>query len=121
MTPAKHSAELVQLEADIVTSFDRFRRALTDAERAKRRPDQLTQRQRNQLENLGYPFVLDDYRFHMTLTGPVTNAPEIADILADRLANDVGTVDVTIDALSLFRQDAPGERFIITDRFSFGL
>lgn len=67
--PAKLSDELQQLAADCVTEFDAFRAPLTQEDRARRRPERLTERQRDYLDRWGYPYVMEEFRFHMTLTG----------------------------------------------------
>jgi Protein of unknown function (DUF1045) len=68
LTPAKFSPELIALERDVVVGFDPFRRAMTEDERHKRKPDTLSPRQRTYLDTYGYPFVLEEFRFHMTPT-----------------------------------------------------
>lgn len=62
--------ELNMLADDCVSQFDRFRRQPTRSELARRRHD-LDARQRALLERWGYPYVMDQWRFHMTLTGPL--------------------------------------------------
>jgi 2'-5' RNA ligase len=119
-TQTSQSQQLVDLEKAVVQEFDIFRRPLTEAERLKRHPETLSERQRMQLDKHGYPFIFEDFRFHMTLTGPVANAPMIADQLADALANRIGTVDINIDALCLFKQAAKRDRFVIIERFKLG-
>ena len=42
-----------------------------EAEIARRRPERLTPRQRALLDSYGYPFVMEEFRFHLTLTGPL--------------------------------------------------
>ena len=53
--PAEPPAELMRLAADCVTEFDSFRAPLTEADRARRNPSQLTPRQREHLDRWGYP------------------------------------------------------------------
>jgi len=53
-----------------VSHFDMFRAPLTDDERAKRGAD-LTDRQKKNLERWGYPYVFNDFTFHLTLAGPL--------------------------------------------------
>ncbi len=116
LTPTAQPTALADLERTIVTHFDRFRRPLTEDERRKRCPERLSPRQRHQLDLHGYPFVFDDFRFHMTLTGATREAPQIADALADAMAARIGTVDLTMDQLCLFRQVQSGHPFRIVAR-----
>lgn len=71
LIPAIDSPELVELAADFVTVFDHFRAPLTDLEMARGDIGRLTGRQFANLMTWGHPHVLDDYRFHMALTGPI--------------------------------------------------
>src|SRR6266567_1747583 len=67
--PAEPPQQLIRLAADCVTEFDSFRAPLTETDRARRNPSRLTPTQRDHLDRWGYPYVMDDFRFHMTLTG----------------------------------------------------
>ncbi len=71
LVPEEPVAELNQLANDVVVAFDRFRAPLSDAEIARRRPERLSKAERHNLERWGYPYVFEEFRFHMTLTGPV--------------------------------------------------
>ncbi|AAL52288.1 MULTISPECIES: DUF1045 domain-containing protein [Brucella] len=71
LVPEEPVAELNQLANDVVVAFDRFRAPLSEAEIARRRPERLNERQRHNLVRWGYPYVFEEFRFHMTLTGPV--------------------------------------------------
>ncbi len=117
LSPLRDTPELAVLERRVVHAFDRFRAPLTDDDLRKRDPGSLTVRQRESLLSLGYPYVGPDYRFHMTLSGVVPNAADIADSLADAMANDIGTAHLRVDALVLFQQENPAERFRVLRRF----
>jgi len=117
LTPMRPSSALQALEIATVERFDRFRAPLSEDELAKRRPGDLTDRQRRSLERFGYPHVGPDFRFHMTLSGPVSDAADIADRLADAMANAIGTAHLLVDALALFEQPQPGARFRVRRRF----
>ena len=56
------------LAADVVSFFDPFRAALTEQEIARRNPQKLSARQRALLTGWGYPYVFEEYCFHITLT-----------------------------------------------------
>lgn len=109
---------LAALEADTVASLDHLRAPLTTDEIASRRPERLTERQRESLYRYGYPYVGPDYRFHMTLTGETERAPDIADALADIVAERIGTTHLQVDALVVFRQAAAGQPFRIIERIA---
>jgi len=117
LTEARPSRHLAELELDAVRAFDRFRAPPTEAETRKRRPESLTPRQRESLERFGYPHVGPDYRFHMTLSGEVADVADIADRLADAMANEIGTAHLAAEALVLFEQADPDQRFRIAARF----
>lgn len=71
LVPANPPPVLARLAADCVQAFDAFRAPLGDADRARRLATPLTERQKAYLDAWGYPYVLDEFRFHMTLTGPL--------------------------------------------------
>lgn len=79
MTPQPAHASLPQLERDLVTSLDDFRAPLNEAEWAKRRANPMTPEQSQLLQRWGYPYVFDQFRFHMTLSdaqaGPSLEQP----------------------------------------------
>ena len=109
---------MTRLAADCVTEFDSFRAPLTEADRARRNPSQLTSRQREHLDRWGYPYVMDDFRFHMTLTGRV-NAERrdgLVAMLRDRFAA-LGLSSRAIDGIALFRQDDANSRFRIVQQW----
>ena len=67
--PAEPSDELRELAAECTRAFDFFRAPLTPEDRARRNPEQLTPRQCEYLDRWGYPYVMEEFRFHMSLTG----------------------------------------------------
>ena len=74
LVPDEPVTALNQLANDVVVALDRFRAPLNEAELARRRPERLSEAQRHNLERWGYPYVFEEFRFHMTLTGPVAEA-----------------------------------------------
>ena len=68
LVPGAAAAELHALADEVVAGFDGFRAPATAAELARRDPASLTARQRELLKAWGYPYVLDEFRFHLTLT-----------------------------------------------------
>jgi Protein of unknown function (DUF1045) len=113
------AAGLATFAADVVTAFDGFRAPLNAAERERRLAARLSERQRDHLERYGYPYVLEEFRFHMSLTGKVHDAglrEELRLALAEAHERETGGAPFRLDALVLFVQPGPGERFIIRER-----
>lgn len=121
LVPAEPSAELLRLAADCVNEFDAFRAPLTDEQRARRRPSSLTPRQREHLDRWGYPYVMDDFRFHMTLTGRLAaeRRASVLTILRDSFAT-LGLKSLAIDGFAVFRQADADTRFRLINRWKLG-
>lgn len=116
--PAQRSAELERLAGDCVSAFDAFRAPLTPEDRARRNPSRLTLRQCDYLDRWGYPYVMEEFRFHMTLTGRLddTRRAAVVAMLRDRFAT-IGIERLAVDAIALFRQDNTNSRFRILDHW----
>lgn len=114
LVPGEDAPGLRALAADAVSEFDGFRAPLTEAETARRRPERLSPRQRELLAAWGYPYVLDEFRFHLTLTDPVPpeRRPETERLLAGWFAGSLGA-DVPVDALAVFTEAEPGAPFAL--------
>ncbi|OAP40051.1 hypothetical protein AU381_10975 [Sinorhizobium glycinis] len=83
LVPSKPSAPLQSLAEQAVRRFEPFRAPLSEADVARRNPERLTQRQREYLMAWGYPYVFEEFQFHLTLTGPVPE--EMRDIMRGTL------------------------------------
>ena len=68
LTLARDEPALQELADYCVREFDRFRAPPTQSELERRGLDSLTERQRDNLERWGYPYIFDEFRFHMTLS-----------------------------------------------------
>jgi putative phosphonate metabolism protein len=112
--PAEPSADLGQLAADCVTAFDGFRAPLTAEDRARRNPSKLTTRQCEYLDRWGYPYVMEEFRFHMTLTERLdaSRREPIRTMLQTRFAQ-LRMARLAVDRIALFKQDDAASRFRI--------
>jgi putative phosphonate metabolism protein len=118
VVPAEPPASLIRLAADCVSAFDDLRAPLTAEDRARRNPSTLTARQHDHLDRWGYPYVMEDFRFHMTLTGRLATErrkPIIA-MLQERFAV-LGLGSLSIDRIALFRQGDADSRFRIVSHW----
>jgi putative phosphonate metabolism protein len=119
VVPAAPSADLNTLAQDCVEAFDGFRAPMTSEDRARRTPAALTARQVEQLDRFGYPYVLKDFRFHMTLTGrlPPPRSAAVLTMLQTRFAA-LDLTSLLIDRIALFRQEAPTSRFQVIQQIA---
>jgi len=115
LTADGRAEEAIGALADaVVCAFEPFRAPLTEAEVVRRRPEWLTGRQRANLRDWGYPYVFEEFRFHMTLTGPVPgeHRARMTGLLRERFASFIGR-PLMIDALSLFCEVGPLGDFVV--------
>ncbi len=104
LVPQGDLMALNDLVGQVVAFLDPFRAPMTASDMARRRPETLAPRQRALLERWGYPHVMEEFRFHMTLTGPCdlppqALAPHLAAVLPDPF---------TLDSLCLMGEGADG-------------
>ncbi|AOG08570.1 DUF1045 domain-containing protein [Agrobacterium sp. RAC06] len=114
LVPERQHAPLQTFAASVVEAFEPFRAPLSQADIERRKPDGLPPRQRENLMRWGYPYVFDEFRFHMTLTGPVSDAqsPAMANVLNLRFAEFNGR-PLRIDGLALFVEPERGAPFLV--------
>lgn len=72
LVPQGDTSGLLALAAEAVESLDNLRAPLTEAEIVRRRPERLTPRQRALLDQFGYAYVMEEFRFHLTLSRRLT-------------------------------------------------
>jgi hypothetical protein len=116
LTPMGCEAALLELAAAVVEGTNDLRAALTEAEVARRRPESLTPRQRDLLQTWGYPYVMEEFRFHLTLTDRLPEPGPTMDTLSAHFA-PVLPRPFVIEDLCLFGEDATG-RFHLLHRYA---
>lgn len=118
LTPVNGSPELQTLAADCVTGFDRFRAPPGTAELTRRRAAGLSAVEESYLTRWGYPYVLDRFRFHVTLTGPLdpVDAERLLPALA-RLFEPVTCEALALTDIALFHEPVRGDPFRLAERF----
>ncbi len=114
-------APLQALADACVEGLDGYRAAPSDAELARRRRAGLTPAQDAMLVRFGYPYVLETWFFHMTLTRRLsadehrTWRPEAERFFAAAVAMKRRVTDIC-----LFTQSEPGAPFVIAARIPLG-
>jgi hypothetical protein len=117
IVPRMASPGLAELAADCVTALDRFRLPMKPQERERRLTGGLNATQVAYLDRFGYPYVLDEFRFHMTLTGRIADERRSAvhALLRNAHERSVGPGPIAIDRLVVLRQDDPAARFRVVE------
>ena len=121
LLPTGLSTDLSGLAASLVRAFDPFRAPLSEADIARRNPDRLSQSQRDNLMAWGYPYIFEDFRFHMTLTDPVedTLAPAFDAALNTHFKAALATPR-QVSAICLFVEPERGSPFTIHRQIPLG-
>ncbi len=117
----KPSDDLSILATDLVRKFDPFRAPMTEADLARRNPDKLSPVQRENLLNWGYPYIFEDFRFHLTLTDPIEENLALA--YKEALARHFGPYlnePYKVSSLALFVEDQRGAPFRLFRQFPLG-
>ncbi len=120
-TPGEWSPKLHDLAADGVAALDTLRAPLTGAELAKRRRAGLSAAQETLLARWGYPYVMGEFRFHMTLTGHLES--ETRTLVRDALQPKVHPLlgePLVVDDLALCVEPLPMAGFRVLRRFPLG-
>ena len=113
LVPEQIPNSLNALAAACVTELDLLRAPLREEELARRRAAPLDSREAELLAQYGYPYVMERFRLHFTLTGPATPAvvQRVAEMVAPQLARLNADVPLWLDRLCLFIERTPGGQF----------
>lgn len=119
LRPKKNCADLHDFAKSCVKSFDSFRAPPSKEETEKRLKADLNKSQKKMLEKWGYPYVMDEFRFHMTLTERLKDkerksvlgaiAPEISKVLTDK--------PWTFNLIALVRQKSNDQPFEVVKTY----
>ncbi|UYN99068.1 MAG: DUF1045 domain-containing protein [Devosia sp.] len=118
LVPETSSEDLQFLAGQVVEQFEDFRRPPSLREMADRAAGGLTERQSELLAAYGYPYVFDQFQFHMTLTDRLAEADmdEIEEAARTWFGPLLDT-PLVLDRLSLFVEPDTGKLFRRHDDF----
>ncbi|MFM0499929.1 DUF1045 domain-containing protein [Paraburkholderia caffeinilytica] len=121
LRPADQSGEanIGAVAASALRSLDALRARPSTADLARRLAAPLSERQRALLIEWGYPYVFDEFRFHMTLSSSLADADERATLVAWWQAQTPALGPLAVDHAALFVEPAPGEPFVLWQRMPF--
>ena len=118
LAPTRPLPEVNALAQACVEHFEGFRAPLDEGDLARRRAPGLTARQEDNLLRWGYPYVAEDFRFHMTLTARLNDDDRAAvEAALAPLTAPLCREPLDLDAVSLFRQDEPEAPFTRIARY----
>lgn len=114
LTATGNTAQIGAMADMCVETLDVFRAPPTDSELNKRRQKGLSLNQERLLLTWGYPHVMEEFRFHMTLTGrlPKPVLPEVKAVLEGAL-QEILAEPFVIDCICLVGQDHDGQFHLI--------
>lgn len=121
LVPPGSATSLNNLADRCVVVLDRMRAPLTPEDRCRRLKDGLSPRQLELLDHWGYPYVLDEFRFHMTLTGRLdpARAKRIMAAMAGPLAA-LTRHALSLSDIALFGDPGAGAPFRLLKRYPLG-
>ena len=113
IVPREPCAALTDLANRCTIAFDPFRAPMSGEERERRLAGGLSAPQVQNLDRWRYPYVFDDFRFHMTLTGrlPPERRDAVLAMLRRSFAARGGGAPIAVDRLGLCKQDDARGRF----------
>ena len=113
--PLEPESSLNALAGSCTTIFDAYRAPMSPQERARRIASGLSLSQIQNLDRWGYPYVLSEFRFHMTLTGavPQRRRKAILAVLLNGFHQMKVERSIAVDRLALMKQEASDAPFRI--------
>ncbi len=113
LVPAELSKAVQDIAATCVTDLDDLRAPLSRDERARRLAGGLDQRETQLLERYGYPYVMERFHLHFTLTGPVDSptAQRVTHAVEPMIASLAQKESLCLDRLCLYVERKPGAPF----------
>lgn len=119
LTPQGDGGAIQALAAEVVERLDPLRAPPDEGELTRRRRAGLSDRQEALLQRWGYPYVMEEFRFHLTLTDALEAAEQgaVAQALAPAVA-PFAQGPFRLDALALFGDPGGGAPFQLLRRFA---
>jgi putative phosphonate metabolism protein len=105
-----------------VSAFEPFRAPLPESERARRSNPGLSMRQAEHLDRWGYPFVFEDFIFHLTLAGPLPEQRREDALAALKAAYEAAVTGeaLAIRSVAVFAEPEAGAPFRLVLRAPLG-
>jgi 2'-5' RNA ligase len=122
LIPAEQPQALTDFAAEVVETFEPFRAPVSEADKARRNAGgRLSARQLELLDRYGYPYVMEQFQFHMTLTDRLSPADQ--ERFETAILGHFGplaSAEATVDRLALYHEPAAGAPFSRGAEFLLG-
>jgi phosphonate metabolism protein PhnN/1,5-bisphosphokinase (PRPP-forming) len=124
LVPSATDPRIDALAASCVRGLDRYRALPTADELARRRSARLSPREESLLQRWGYPYVLDRFRFHFSLSGSLRGTPPDAAAALRRAADaavaPLAGKPLVLDSICIFEEASAGADLRTVHRARFG-
>jgi len=113
LIPAEQPQQLTDFAASVVEGFEAFRAPVSEADKARRNAGgRLSARQLELLDRYGYPYVMEQFQFHMTLTDRLSEADQDRfEAAAAMHFGELAAAETVLDRLALYHEPEPGAPF----------
>lgn len=119
LRPTGDQPALNDLAFSCVRHFDHFRAPMNQAELTRRQQHGLSARQLALLQRWGYPYVEEEFRFHMTLSDRLEAGPVASRLYEAAVSHFQLTEPLIIDGIALFMEASAGGDFELLTRIPF--
>ena len=121
LTPAGDVTDICKVERACVTQLHSLSAPLPPDELLRRRTAGLSLAKDSMLLRWGYPHVLEHFRFHLSLTGPLRDCSElqIQSILQCARDQFESLPDCMFDSLAIFAEPERGADFVLLEHCKF--
>lgn len=113
LVPEQTPDALAALAEACVVELDDLRAPLSEQDLARRQSGPLDARELALLQRYGYPYVLERFRFHLTLSGPADQSTQqrVVDAVQAQVSQLNAAAPLVLDRLCLFVEPTPGASF----------
>ncbi len=110
---------LTQLAAEVVRQFEPYRQPLSAVDIERRMAAGLSERQIDNLQQYGYPYIFSDFNFHMTLSNQLPKDEQRYLPWVQSLYQQMVPQTPVLDRLAVFRQVDRDTPFVRIAEFRF--
>ena len=119
LVPGEHCLKIKDFARRCVISLDKYRAEPSDLELERRRASGLSKRQNELLIQWGYPYVMEEFKFHLSLTGKIDSkcATTLQPFLSEYF-KETEIAALRLDRIAILSQSDSKSPFILEEFFS---